>query len=257
MSGAFYISAVGLDAQQKALDTIANNISNINTAGFKRTEVRFTEMLASQPDDGVARADLWAAAITSAGVRSDPLHLLNEQGQLESSGSQLDLAINGAGFIELMGPGGQTLLWRGGALKLDDQGRLMTAAGHELKAGITLPADVTAIEIGSDGIVRAKTAKAEELVEVGQIMLVRVEDPTQVERLDGGLYHVKDSAQLDGATPGEDGLGILIQGSIERSTVELNQEMVDLLMVQRAYAANAQVVQAADQLMGLANGLRR
>jgi len=257
MSGAFYIGAVGLDAQQKALDTIANNISNINTSGFKRTEVRFTEVLASQPDAGVVTADLGASAITSSGVKSDALFLLNEQGQVESTGSQLDLAINGPGFIELMGAGGQTLLWRGGALKADDQGRLTTSSGIELKAGITLPADVTGIQIASDGMVRAKIASAEELVDVGQIMLVKVEDPSQVERLDGGLYRVKDSAQLDAAVAGEDGLGLLVQGSLERSTVELNQEMVELMMVQRAYAANAQVVQAADQLMGLANGLRR
>lgn len=257
MSGAFYIGAVGLDAQQKALDTIANNISNINTSGFKRTEVRFTEVLASQPDDAAVRADLGAGAITSAGVRPDALFLLNEQGELEATGSQLDLAVNGAGFIELMGPGGETLLWRGGALKSDDQGRLTTASGLELKAGITLPADTASIQIRSDGIVRAKTSSSEELVEIGQIMLVKVEDPTQVERLDGGLYRVKAGADLNAAVAGEDGLGLLVQGSLERSTVELNQEMVDLMMVQRAYAANAQVLQAADQLMGLANGLRR
>lgn len=257
MSAAFQIGAIGLDAQQKALETIANNISNINTATFKRSEVRFTEVLASQPDDGVARTDLGAGAVTSSGVRSDPLYMFNEQGQLESTGSQLDLAINGPGFIELMGAGGQTLLWRGGALKLDDQGRLMTATGHELKAGITVPTDATAITIGADGVVRAKTATVDELVEVGQIMLVKVDDSSQVERIDGGIYRVRESAQLNDGTPGEDGLGILAQGSIERSTVQLNQEMVELMMVQRAYAANAQVVQAADQLMGLANGLRR
>lgn len=257
MSGAFQIGAIGLDAQQKALDTIANNISNVNTSGFKRSEIRFTEVLASQPDDGVVRADLGAASATNAGVRTDALFMINEQGQLESTGSQLDLAINGAGFVELMGPSGQTLLWRGGALKVDQDGRLMTASGIELKAGITLPADASAIQIGPDGIVRAKTSGSEELVELGQIMLVKVEDPASVERIDGGLYRVRESAQLDAAVPGEDGLGSLVQGSLERSTVELNREMVDLMMVQRAYAANAQVVQAADQLMGLANGLRR
>ena len=257
MSGAFHIAAIGLDAQQKALDTIANNISNVNTTAFKRSEVRFTEILASQPDEGVVRADLGADAITSSGVRLDPSYLLNEQGRLQSTGKPLDLAIDGAGFIELMGSGGQTLLWRGGALKIGEQGQLMSASGHELKAGISLPVDTTAIEIGSDGVVRAKTGSGQELVEIGQVMLVRVDEPSQVERVDGGLYRVHESVQLNEAKPGEDGAGLLVQGSIERSTVELNQEMVELLMVQRAYAANAQVVQAADQFMGLANGLRR
>lgn len=256
MSGAFHIGAIGLDAQQKALDTIANNISNINTTAFKRTEVRFSEVLATQPVDGVARADLGAGDLTSSGVRSDSLYMLQEQGRIDSTGSPSDLAIDGAGFIELMGPGGQTLLWRGGTLKSGPEGQLMTAAGLELKAAISIPADSKSIEIGSDGIVRAKT-QADEMVEIGQIMLVKVEDPSSIERIDGGLYRVIEGSELSEAKPGEDGAGMLLQGSLERSTVELNEEMVQLLMVQRAYAANAQVVQAADQFMGLANGLRR
>jgi len=256
MSGAFYIAAVGLDAQQQALDAIANNISNVSTSGFKRSQVRFAETLASVPAEDFVRADLGASASTSSGVRPEIMHLLNEQGRLESTGRPLDLAINGAGFIELMGPGGQTLLWRGGALDLGDDGKLTTAAGLELKANISIPADTTAIEIGTDGIVRARTS-ASEVIEVGQIMLVKVENPASVELLDGGLYRPREQARLADAKPGEDGAGILVQGSIERSTVDLNQEMVSLLMVQRAYAANAQIVQAADQLMGLANGLRR
>lgn len=256
MSGAFQIAAIGLDAQQKALDTIANNISNINTTAFKRTEIRFSEVLASQPVDGAATAGAGSGEVANAGVESEALYMLNEQGRIDSTGTPTDLAINGAGFIELMGPGGQTLLWRGGGLKVGTEGQLMTAAGLELKAAISIPTDAKAIEIGSDGVVRAKTS-ADEIVEIGQIMLVKVDDPSSVERMDGGLYRALDSARLDEAKPGEDGAGLILQGSLERSTVELNEEMVQLLMVQRAYAANAQVVQAADQFMGLANGLRR
>lgn len=257
MNGAFYIGAVGLDAQQKALDAIANNISNISTSAFKRTEVRFAEVLASRPDDGVVRADFGAAAVTTSGVRPELVHLLNEQGRVESTGNPLDLAISGNGFIELMGPGGETLLWRGGSLKVDEEGRLVTASGHELKANITIPTDATGLEIGSDGVVRAATTGSDQRVEVGQIMLVNLEDPTVVEPIDGGFYRVRDGIQLNEAKPGEDGAGILIQGSIERSTADLNREMVQLVMIQRAYAANAQVVQAADQLMALANNLRK
>ncbi|HKC03570.1 MAG TPA: flagellar hook-basal body protein, partial [Sphingomicrobium sp.] len=241
----------------KALDTIANNISNISTSGFKRTEVRFTEVLASQPDSGVARADLGASAATSSGVRSDLMQMLNEQGKVESTGDPMDLAINGSGFIELMGAGGQTMLWRGGKLKVGDEGRLTTVSGLELKANITVPGDTTNLEIGSDGVVRAKAGSSEEMVETGQIRLVKLDDPANVEVMDGGLYRVRDGVQLTDARPGEDGAGMLVQGSVERSTVELNQEMVEMLMVQRAYAANAQIVQAADQLAGLANNLRK
>jgi flagellar basal-body rod protein FlgG len=257
MNGAFSIGAVGLDAQQKALDTIANNISNINTAGFKRSEVRFTEVLANEGADAPPSPDLASAGVTSSGVKSELMHLLNEQGSVQSTGNPMDLAINGSGFIELMGPGGETLLWRGGPLKLGDDGKLMTASGLELKANITVPADATGLTIGSDGIVRATTGTGSGPAELGQIMVVKLDDPAIAEPIDGGLYRVPDSARLADAKPGEDGAGTLAQGSVERSTVELNQEMVDLLMVQRAYAANAQVLQAADQFMGLANNLRK
>lgn len=258
MNGAFHIAAIGLDAQQRALDTIANNISNINTPAFKRSGVRFSEILASRPDSGAIRADLGESLITLAGVRSDPMFMLDEQGRLEATGQPMDLAIDGHGFIELMGPDGQTLLWRGGTLRIGDDGLLATPTGLPLKAAITVPTDATAIRIGPDGIVRAVTADATaDPVEIGQIMLVKIENPERIERLDGGLYRVTEETRLADARPGEDGVGQLVQGSVERSTVELTTEMVQLMLVQRAYAANAQIVQAADQLMALANGLRR
>ncbi|MGQ0660907.1 flagellar hook-basal body protein [Sphingosinicella sp.] len=257
MNGAFQIGAIGLEAQQRALDTIASNISNVNTPGFRRSDVRFSELMVNQADPGAVRADLGGSLATSAGVRSEPYLLLNEQGRLETTGRTMDLAIEGRGFIELMGPDGQTLLWRGGTLAIGEDGQLGTAAGGvPLKAAITVPADAAAVEIGADGIVRARMG-SDERVEIGQIRLVRVDDPSQVERLDGGFYRVADSASLADAQPGEDGLGRLVQGAIERSTVELTTEMVQMMLVQRAYAANAQIVQAADQLMALANGLRR
>lgn len=256
MNGAFHVAAVGLEAQQRALDTLANNISNINTPAFKRSAVRFSEILATAADPAAARADLGASLATTAGVRSDAMFLLDEQGRLQSTGRAMDVAVDGAGFIELMGPAGQSLLWRGGTLKIGEDGMLASTAGLPLRAAITVPTDTTAIEIGSDGVVRARTGETEP-VEIGQITLVRVEDPAAVERLDGGLYRVADSSRLAEARPGEDGAGLIVQGAMEASTVELTAEMVQLMLVQRAYAANAQVVQAADQLMALANGLKR
>jgi flagellar basal-body rod protein FlgG len=239
MNGAFYIAA------------------NINTPAFKRSSVRFSEIMASQLDAGTVRADLGQSLIETAGVRSEAQFMLDEQGRVESTGQPMDLAINGRGFIELMGSEGQTLLWRGGTLKIGDNGLLASASGLPLKAAITAPADATSIQIGSDGVVRAIAGSGTDPVEIGQIMLVRIENPETVERLDGGLYRVTDDTKLTDAKPGEDGVGQLVQGSLERSTVELTSEMVQMMLVQRAYAANAQVAQAADQMMALANGLRR
>jgi flagellar basal-body rod protein FlgG len=257
MSGAFYVAAVGLEAQQRALDTLANNISNINTPGFKRSGVRFSEILASEVDPGTVRADLGQSLITTAGVRADALFMLDEQGRLEATGQAMDIAVDGQGLIELMGPEGQTYLWRGGTLRVGEDGLLSTAAGMPLKAAITVPADSTSVRIDSDGVVRAVSGGSSEEVEVGQIMLVRVENPETIERLDGGLYRAAEETRLMEAKPGEDGAGRLVQGSVEHSTVELTTEMVQMMLVQRAYAADAQIVQAADQLMALANGLRR
>jgi len=153
------------------------------------------------------------------------------------------------------------LLWRGGTLKVGEDGLLATSGGFALKAAINVPSDASGIEIGADGVVKAKVGDADgsggEPVEIGQIMLIKVDDPAVLSRMDGGLYAVADGAQLLDAQPGEDGLGVLVQGGVERSNVELTTEMVQLMLVQRAYAANAQIVQAADQLMGIANGLRR
>ena len=257
MNGAFHVAAVGLGAQQRALDTIANNISNINTPTFKRSDVRFSEVMASRPDPQVMRADLGQGEASAAGVSANAVSMINEPGRIETTGRAYDIAVEGAGMIEVMGPGGQTLLWRGGTMKVDEDGLLATSDGLALKAAINVPADASIVEIASDGTVRARIGDEAEATEIGRIMLVKVDDPAVLTRLDGGFYGVAEGAQLTDAQSGEDGVGTLVQGGIERSNVELTNEMVQLMLVQRAYAANAQIVQAADQLMGIANGLRK
>lgn len=256
MNGAFYVGAVGLQAQQRALDVISNNIANINTPSFKRSDVQFSSVLATRLDPDVPLADA-EAEYASSGVSASAVMALGEQGPIEVTGRPLDLAIQGSGFIELMGPDGQSMLWRGGALKVNDNGLLAAeASGLALRDAISVPADATDITIASDGVVRARTGDGAEPVELGQISLIRPDDMASMRAMDGGLY-AADSANMRAARPGEDGAGMLVQGAIERSNVELTSQMVELLMVQRAYAANAQLVQAADQLMGIANGLRR
>jgi flagellar basal-body rod protein FlgG len=257
MSGAFHVASVGLEAQQRALDIIASNIANVNTPAYKRSQVHFSELLANGADPAMIRADLGASILGTAGVEANGEVMLDEPGRIESTGRPLDLAIDGRGFIELLGPDGQAMLWRGGALKVNEDGLLSTAAGMPLKAAITIPDDAQGLTIGSDGIVRAVLEAGADPTEIGQLMLVRVEGPSALQRLDGGLYRVEDATRVTDARPGEDGVGLLVQGGVERSNVELTNEMVQLMLVQRAYAANAQIVQAADQLMGIANGLKR
>lgn len=250
MSGALEVAAIGMRAQQSALETIASNISNVNTPGYKRSELRFSELVAS---DGHASG----AADRVAGVTHWETPAVNRQGQLYVTGNSKDLAINGAGFVELMGPAGRTLLWRGGTLQILDDGQLATASGLPLKANLTVPTDATSLTITADGKVFAQSASDQAPVTVGTIALVKVADGAEIERLDGGVYALTDSAKMSEVTAGEDGAGLLVQASLERSNVDLNSEMVDLLISQRAYAANAQVVRAADEFYSVANGLRR
>jgi len=254
MSGALEVAAVGMRAQQAALDTIASNISNVNTPGYKRSDMRFAELVASAPVEtgaGVAGYD------EVAGVVQHAVAEFGRAGELYTTSNSRDLAINGAGFIELMGPAGQTLVWRGGALKVLDDGQLATAEGIPLRANITVPADATDFRVGPDGKVFAQGSGDPAPVQIGTIQLVRLADSADLERREGGVYAVTDASQLTEVTPGEEGSGTLVQGSLERSNVDLNLEMVNMLISQRAYAANAQVVRAADEFFSVANSLRR
>jgi flagellar basal-body rod protein FlgG len=256
MNQALEIAGAGMVNQQRALDIIANNVSNLNTPSFRRSGVHFSELIVERPNTDNPPLAL-SQSPQLAGVVARPVLDLDEIGQLDRSGRSMDLAIDGRGFIELMGPNGQSLLWRGGGLSVQEDGLLATSDGVPLRAGINVPADMTALEIRADGQVLARTAADPELKSIGQITLVRFNPSTPVERLDGGLYLVENPSDLTDIAPNDAAPAQLAQGFVERSNVALNDEMVDLLVVQRAYAANAQVVQVADQLMALANNLRR
>ena len=256
MNEAFEIANIGLAAQQKALDVIANNISNINTPAFKRSGVQFSELM-SRTADAVNPLETPGQGAPTAGVTARAVLALGEQGEIERTGHELDIAIQGRGFLELMGPAGQTLLWRGGPLAVQSDGMLSAGEGLPLRAAISIPQGANEFRITSDGVITARIGADEDRVELGQLSLVQVADVAAIERLDGGFYRVTGGAGMLETTPGTDGAGSILQGSIERSNVEINDEMVRLMIVQRAYAANAQVIQAADQLAAIANSLRR
>jgi flagellar basal-body rod protein FlgG len=256
MNQAFEIAGVGLTAQQRALDIIANNIANINTLGFKRSDLRFVDLIASMRDASNPSA-LLAGSASLASVSARPMVMIGEQGEIEQTGRAMDLAIQGNGFVEVIGANGELLLWRGGGLSIQQDGLLATADGMALRAAIAIPADITDLRIDADGLVMARSSGSTEFAELGHIALVQVQDLQSLERLDSGLYRVADGAGLQESMVGVDGVGEFIQGAVERSNVQLSEEMVRLMLVQRAYAANAQIVQAADQLMAIANNLRK
>ena len=257
MNGAFEVGAVAMKANQRALETVANNVANVNTPSFKRSDVQFAEIVTAPPT-AVTETDRLAAEAfaRSGGVRMSTRAMIDELGELRASTSAMDVAIDGAGFIEIMGPEGQTQLWRGGRLEVDRDGYLAAAGAGTLRSLIAVPDDITAIQIARDGTVTGTGNDGAEL-ELGQIMLVRPESMGDLERIDAGFYRLVDGARALDAVPGEDGVGAIEQGMVEGSNVEMTAAMVEMLVLQRAFAASAQVVQAADQISSITNNLKR
>lgn len=256
MNGAFEVGAVALRAQQSALDTMANNIANVNTPAFKRADIVYSEVASNgAPTDSMALGLPDGRTQSPGGVRMLARDMISAQGELRSTTNAMDLAIEGKGFIEMLGPEGRTLLWRGGRLEVNRDG-LLSAQGVPLKAMITVPDDSTALMIDRLGAVAVTTATGEK-VEIGQIGLVKVEGDNGLERMGAGLFVVGEDSRVLDAVPGEDGAGEFAQGMLEASNVDFSSAMIEMLMIQRAYAASAQIVQAADQLSSITNNLKR
>lgn len=256
MNGAFYIGATGLRSQQQALEITANNIANMNTAAFKRSSVRFTELLTTPGrTDASAIGELQFSTLAGVAVQTSPP--IFTQGPLQQTGQSMDLALNGDGFLEVLGPGGQTQLWRGGTMQLSSDGRLAASNGMSLKAMISVPTGAKSLTIGQDGTVRAILPGDTTPSTIGKIDIALAKDLGSLTNLGGGYYEASNDRDIMVAPPGQDGAALLVQGALEGSNVQLTDEMASLLLTQRAYGAAAQIVQAGDQLMSIANNLRR
>lgn len=253
MNGAFYIGALGLDAQQRALDVVANNIANINTIGFKRQTARFSELVAALRDD----ADMPVGNACANGVTLTGTPHVWSQGEITMTGQPYDVAISGNGFLELVGPSGHPLLWRGGTLKVNEDGYLAAADGTMLRSMVSVPRGATNLAIAPNGIVTANVDGSATARQIGRIDVAMVKDPDSLVDNGAGRYEATDPASVMTCEPGQEGSGLLVQGGLESGNVQLTTEMVTLMLLQRAYAADAQVVQAGDQLMSIANDLRR
>jgi flagellar basal-body rod protein FlgG len=195
---------------------------------------------------------------TAAGVAADPsLHVFTA-GELRPTGNALDLAIRGDGFIELTSESGQATLWRGGVLHVGTDGYLTAPNGLPLKAMISVPHDASGITVSATGQVQATIPNQTDPVNLGEIELVMPTDVRALQSSGDSVYSVQDdSTTVSRVRPGEDNAGTLAQGFSEASNVSLSDELVSLMLYQRAYASNARLVQAGDELMSIANGLKR
>lgn len=255
MIDAIQISAGALRAQQQQLDVISNNLANIQTPGFKRARVAFSALNAAPVERGEQseRQDQ-----VGHGAALHWLQMVNEQGALRGTDRELDLAIDGAGFLELQDASGRIRYTRVGQLVVDGDGFLATREGLRLTPEVAIPPDAERIEIRDSGELIAHYADRLEAEPVASLGLVNFASPEQLQPAEHNTYAATEAA---GAAvyglPGDMGFGKLMQGALEQSNVDLANEMSSLLLAQRAYQLNARVLQASDQILETISNLRR
>ncbi|MFQ3594523.1 MAG: flagellar basal-body rod protein FlgG [Sphingomonadaceae bacterium] len=258
MPGSLHIARSGLEALDARLRTIANNLANANTVGFKRDRAAFETLLyqTQRPAGAPAGADqrFGMGLATGAGVRVAGSERVHAQGGFTLTGNALDLAIDGEGLFEVQMPDGTPAYTRAGAFTRDGEGRIVTPQGYRLVPEIQIPEGAQGITVGPSGIVSAIAPGDTEPTELGQLTLATFINPAGLEPVGENLYRetIASGVPVVGE-PGQDGIGRLRQGALEASNVSTVQELVDMIETQRAYEINAKVIQAADEMMRYVN----
>ncbi len=255
-------AATGMTAQQTNIDVIANNLANVNTVGFKGSRTDFQDLVYqtfTEPGSAVTEGTQAPTGVqVGLGTRYAAIQRIYSPGELRQSGNMLDVAIEGDGFFQIRMPDGRTAYTRDGAFKLDGQGRLVNSDGHPLEPEITIPADATHISIGADGTVSASIAGQDESQQIGQITLSKFLNPAGLSSIGRNLLlPTAASGEAVTGAPGSEGIGTLAQGFLELSNVSIIEEMVNMIVAQRAYEVNSKCIQVADEMLALANGLHR
>ena len=260
MIRALYSSASGMFSQQLNLDNISHNLANVNTSGYKKNKLEFQDLL--YQTTRTAGADSGGGNLTPTGLQighgSRPVTnaKIFTTGEIIQTTERFDLAINGDGFLRINLVDGSQGYTRAGALKTDNTGRLMTSDGLLLADGITLPENYLDVTVSRTGIVSAKTAAGTSTL--GQINLYRFSNPAGLDAIGGNLFRATEvSGEPVEGTPGSEGFGDLVQYSLEMSNVKVVEEMVNMIVAQRAYEVNSKAVQAADEMMQISNNIRR
>ena len=262
MIRALYTAASGMDAQQANIDNIANNLANVNTVGFKRSRVDFEDLMYQQtkaPGSPTSQETEAPIGLESGlGTRAVATVRNFSRGNLRTTGAPFDIAIEGNGFFQLALPGGETGYTRAGALHLDSQGQLVTGDGVLLQPTITIPPNALSVTISKDGIVSVALPNQLAPQQLGTIELATFQNPAGLTARGSSIF-TATSASGDAITgvPGTDGVGTLAQGFLEDSNVSVVEEMVAMILGQRAYEANSRVIRAADEMLQQVNNLSR
>lgn len=262
MIRSLWTSATGMQAQELNIDVIANNLANVNTSGFKKSRAEFQDLLYENMRSAGAASSADTTIPTGVqlghGTRPSAVQKLFGQGDFQNTENQLDWAIEGDGFFQIELPNGDTSYSRCGEFKLDADGRIVNADGFLLVPQMTIPTDTVSITVGMDGTVSVIQADDPVPSEIGTIQLARFVNAAGLRSLGKNLF-VPTEASGDEivGTPGENGFGTIAQGFLEMSNVSVVDEMVSMITAQRAYETNSKVIQTSDDMLQMANNLKR
>ncbi|MBI5598577.1 MAG: flagellar basal-body rod protein FlgG [Deltaproteobacteria bacterium] len=262
MLRSLWIAATGMEAQQLHIDTISNNLANVNTAGFKKSRADFEDLMyqtAKMPGATSSPTTQVPTGIQiGQGVRPVATQRIFTPGNLQQTGNSLDLAIEGDGFFQITTPEGNIAYTRDGTFKLNSDGNMVTSDGYQLEPAISIPSDAVAVYVSADGIVSVKRAGSPTPQQAGNVELARFVNPAGLQAIGKNLY-LQTASCGDPTTgvPGAQGIGTLAQSFLEMSNVSVVEEMVNMIVAQRAYEINSKSIQAADEMLQMANNLRR
>lgn len=255
MIRSLWTAKTGLDAQQTNLDVIANNLANVSTNGFKRSRAVFEDLLYQtlrQPGAQSTQQNQIPSGLTlGTGVRPVATERIFVQGSLQQTQNALDIAINGPGFFQIQMPDGTLAYTRDGAFQRDSTGQVVTSSGYPVSPAITIPANAQSISVSKDGIVSVSVPGTTTPTQVGTVQLATFVNI-------GGLQSVGENLFVETAssgtptpnTPGSNGAGVLNQGYVETSNVNVAEELVTMIQTQRAYEINSKVVTTSDSMLG-------
>jgi flagellar basal-body rod protein FlgG len=262
MQRSLFIAATGMEAQRLNIDVISNNLANVNTTGFKKSRADFQELLyqglKSAGASSAEGAELPTGIQVGLGVKPAAVQKMFQQGDFVSTGNSLDLVIEGNGFFQITKPDGEIAYSRSGSFKIDSEGRIVTSDGYPLEPSITIPSNTLQTTITPDGTVSVMQAGSTTPVQIGQIELAQFINPGGLNALGKNLFiPTGASGEPTTGTAGSDGLGTINQGFLEMSNVNIVEEMVNMIVSQRAYELNSRVVQTSDEMMQMANNIKR
>jgi len=254
MNQALWIAKTGLDAQQTRMEVVSNNIANVNTTGFKRERAVFEDLLyqnisqvgASSTQD----TQLPSGFSIGTGVRVVATEKLHSQGNLTNTGNPLDMAVQGKGFFQVLMPDGSLAYTRDGSFQVNQDGQLVTSSGYQVQPAITVPEGAQSVTVGSDGTISVLLPGSTAATQVGSLQLTAFINPAGLQAIGQNLLLESGSSGApQTGTPGLNGLGTLLQGSVESSNVNIAEELVNMIETQRAYEMNSKAIQSADQML--------